>query len=60
EDEAPRLAARRETMRVEPAAPQSPWQELYQKHVGQLGEGGVLEFAVKYQDIGKEIPRHSH
>jgi dihydroxy-acid dehydratase len=54
------LAARRETMRVAPAVPQSPWQELYQKHVGQLGEGGVLEFAVKYQDIGKEIPRHSH
>jgi dihydroxy-acid dehydratase len=54
------LAARRETMRVLPAVPQSPWQELYQKHVGQLGDGGVLEFAVKYQDIGKEIPRHSH
>jgi hypothetical protein len=22
--------------------------------------GGVLEFAVKYQDVGKEIPRHNH
>ena len=54
------LAARKETMAVTAASPQSPWQELYQKHVGQLGEGGVLEFAVKYQDIGKEIPRHSH
>jgi hypothetical protein len=29
-------------------------------HVGQLGEGGVLEFAVKYKDVGKEIPRHNH
>ncbi len=54
------LTARKETMAVSAASPQSPWQELYQKHVGQLGDGGVLEFAVKYQDIGKEIPRHSH
>ncbi len=54
------LKARKETMAVAPASPQSPWQELYQKYVGQLGEGGVMEFAVKYQDIGKEIPRHSH
>ncbi|MCX6591087.1 MAG: hypothetical protein NTZ56_06150, partial [Acidobacteria bacterium] len=37
-----------------------PLQEMYRAHVGQLSTGAVLEFAVKYQDVGKEIPRHNH
>ncbi len=39
---------------------QTPWQEIYRSHVGQLSEGAVLELAVKYQGVGKNIPRHSH
>ena len=38
----------------------SPWQELYRAHVGQLESGAVLEFAVKYRDLRKTVPRHSH
>lgn len=38
----------------------SPWQELYRAHVGQLETGAVLEFAVKYRDLRKVVPRHSH
>jgi len=38
----------------------SPWQELYRAHVGQLETGAVLEFAVKYRDLRKTVPRHSH
>jgi dihydroxy-acid dehydratase len=39
---------------------QSPWQELYRAHTGQLETGACLEFAVKYRDVGKVVPRHSH
>ena len=38
----------------------SPWQELYRAHVGQLETGACLEFAVKYRDLRKTMPRHSH
>jgi dihydroxy-acid dehydratase len=38
----------------------SPWQELYREHVNQLEEGAVLEFATKYHDLRKVVPRHSH
>ncbi len=38
----------------------SPWQELYRQNVGQLATGACLEFAVKYRDIRKVVPRHSH
>ena len=38
----------------------SPWQELYRTHVGQLDTGVCLDFAVKYRDLRKTVPRHSH
>jgi dihydroxy-acid dehydratase len=38
----------------------SPWQELYRAHVGQLDTGACLDFAVGYRDLRKTIPRHSH
>jgi dihydroxy-acid dehydratase len=39
---------------------QSPWEELYREKTGQLQDGGVLEFAVKYQGIAAKTPRHNH
>jgi dihydroxy-acid dehydratase len=39
---------------------ESPWQELYRQHVGQLDTGACLDFAVKYRDLRKTVPRHSH
>jgi dihydroxy-acid dehydratase len=39
---------------------QTPWQEIYRDSVGQLGEGGVIESALKYRGTVKSIPRHSH
>jgi dihydroxy-acid dehydratase len=39
---------------------ESPWQEFYRQHVGQLDTGACLEFAVKYRDLRKIVPRHSH
>jgi len=38
----------------------SPWQEFYRAHVGQLDTGACLEFAVGYRDLRKTVPRHSH
>lgn len=39
---------------------QTPWQELYRKHVGQLADGGCLELATAYRDIAKVLPRDNH
>jgi dihydroxy-acid dehydratase len=54
------IERRREAMRIAIPEHQTPWQQLYREHVGQLGTGGCLEFAVSYRNVGKEIPRHSH
>lgn len=54
------IAARRTKLEISVPPSQSPWQELYRAHVGQLGAGGCLEFAVKYHNVGDDIPRHSH
>lgn len=39
---------------------QTPWQEIYRTHVGQLAEGGCLELATAYQKVGKDLPRDNH
>ncbi|WP_213982174.1 IlvD/Edd family dehydratase [Sphingomonas sp. dw_22] len=50
--------------KAEPAPPipasNTPWEELYREKVGQLGEGGVLDFAVKYRRTSEKTPRHNH
>ena len=38
----------------------SPWQELYRAHVGQLESGACFDFATKYRDLRRIVPRHSH
>lgn len=48
----------------EPAPPipesATPWEELFREKTGQLGEGGVLEFALKYKRTSEKVPRHNH
>lgn len=39
---------------------QTPWQEIYRTHVGQLSEGGCLELATAYQKVGRTLPRDNH
>jgi dihydroxy-acid dehydratase len=39
---------------------QTPWQELYRRHVGQLAEGGCLELATAYRRIARNLPRDNH
>ena len=39
---------------------QTPWQEIYRTHVGQLADGGCLELATAYQRIARTLPRDNH
>jgi dihydroxy-acid dehydratase len=54
------IALRRSELKPAEMVNHSPWQEFYRSNVGQLETGACLEFAVKYRDLGKVIPRHSH
>jgi xylonate dehydratase len=38
----------------------TPWEELFRAHTGQLADGATLEFALKYQQISRKTPRHNH
>jgi dihydroxy-acid dehydratase len=38
----------------------TPWEELYRSSVGQLETGACLDFATKYHDVRKIVPRDSH
>ncbi|MFV0492488.1 MAG: IlvD/Edd family dehydratase [Pseudorhodobacter sp.] len=39
---------------------QTPWQEIYRTHVGQLADGGCLELATAYHQVCKDLPRDNH
>ncbi len=39
---------------------QTPWQEIYRQHVGQLADGGCLELATAYQKVARDLPRDNH
>lgn len=54
------IERRRRELKLPELKHDSPWQELYRAHVGQLETGACLEFAVKYRDLRKTVPRHSH
>jgi len=45
-----------------PPIPEShtPWEELFREKTGQMHEGAVLEFALKYRGIAAKTPRHNH
>ncbi len=38
----------------------TPWEEIYREKTGQLGEGGVLDLALKYRRTSESTPRHNH
>jgi dihydroxy-acid dehydratase len=39
---------------------QTPWQEIYRTHVGQLAQGGCLELATAYRRVVHDLPRDNH
>jgi dihydroxy-acid dehydratase len=54
------IEARRKELKPAEITNHSPWEEFYRSNVGQLETGACLEFAVKYHDLSKVVPRHSH
>jgi dihydroxy-acid dehydratase len=56
------LAARRAAWRPPELVSQTPWQEIYRRHVTQLQDGGCLDFAINYQrvDATHGVPRDNH
>lgn len=54
------IAVRRSQLEPVQLQHDSPWQQLYRAHVGQLETGACLDFAVGYRDLRKTVPRHSH
>ena len=54
------IASRRAEMKLPELENQSPWQEFYRRQVGQLETGACFDFAVKYRDLRRHVPRHSH
>jgi dihydroxy-acid dehydratase len=54
------IARRRAAFKPEQLRHDSPWQQLFRAHTGQLDSGACLEFAVAYRDMGNVVPRRSH
>ncbi|MEF7614361.1 IlvD/Edd family dehydratase [Aquincola sp. MAHUQ-54] len=54
--------ARRQRELPAPPVPasQSPWEEMYRNHTGQLVDGATLDMALKYRRIAEKTPRHNH
>ncbi|WCT73094.1 dihydroxy-acid dehydratase family protein [Sphingomonas naphthae] len=53
--------ARRKAGEHPPIPPSNtPWEELYREKTGQLGDGAVLDMALKYRRIAERTPRHNH
>jgi len=58
--DAAELERRRAAWRPPALQNQTPWQELYRRHVGQLSTGACLDFATAYQRVGEILPRNNH
>jgi len=56
------LARRKAAWQPPELVSQTPWQELHRRTVGQLQDGGCLDFAVSYQRIDQThgVPRDNH
>ena len=61
-DSKPVAAQETSTAEAPPPIPASrtPCEELYRETTGQLADGAVLEMALKYRQVGDEVPRHNH
>lgn len=54
------IARRQNAMKPFKPENHTPWEEFYRRHVGQMDTGACLEFATKYRNVRKVVPRHSH
>ena len=58
--EAAEIARRKEEGAPEVPLSHTPWEEIFREKTGQMGEGAVLEMAVKYRGVAAKTPRHNH
>ncbi len=58
EEEIARRLAEEDAPPIPPS--NTPWEELFREKTGQLGEGGVMDFALKYRGTARKLPRHNH
>lgn len=54
------IARRKAGSAPEVPSSNTPWEELFREKTGQMADGAVLEFAVKYRRIARKTPRHNH
>ena len=56
------LAERRRSLKLPEIISQTPWQNIYREHVGQLATGAVFENTVQYRGVAERfgIPRDNH
>lgn len=55
------IERRKRELPTPPVPPsQSPWEEMYRSHTGQLVDGATLDMALKYRRIAERTPRHNH
>jgi dihydroxy-acid dehydratase len=58
--EAAEIARRKAEGAPEVPPSYTPWEEIFREKTGQMGEGAVLEMAVKYRGVAAKTPRHNH
>ena len=54
------IAARRAAHTPPEIVNNTPWEEIYRAHTGQLGTGGCLDLATKYRRTSERLPRDNH
>lgn len=54
------LERRRSHVVAQMPDPQTWWQDIYQKQVCELGDGGIFRDMPQYSNLAKKTPRHSH
>jgi dihydroxy-acid dehydratase len=55
------LAERRRSLKLPEIISQTPWQNIYREHVGQLDQGAVFEQTTRYQRVSDlSVPRDNH
>lgn len=54
------IERRRDSLKKVTPKNNSPWEQFFREHTGQLETGACLDFATKYHDLREVVPRHSH
>ena len=56
----PEWQARKDAWQPPELVNNTPWEEIYRQHAGQLADGGCLELATAYHRVARTLPRDNH